>query len=219
MKCGICWKRAVGSNVGFTRKVFCSCILIIAVIQLHGQDPCKLKKDQDSIRVYTCHTDTSKFKSIIAEFTINSTLDQLSRVILDVEGYTKWQYNTVEAKVIKNTSENEKIYHTVIEAPWPVTDRDMVVNIKVNRIHDREMTITTESKTGIIPVSDGFVRVLSSRGAWMVKQINKNRLLVKYTMQIDPGGSVPVWLANWVCAQAPYQSFKNLKRILRNKII
>jgi len=173
---------------------------------LHAQQDCKLKKNQDSIKVYTCHTDTSRFKSIVAEFTLHATLDQLEQLMLDVPGYTRWQYNTIDAKPIKIISESEQIYRTVIEAPWPVTDRDMVVNIKVkyNQLN-RGMMITTESKAGVLPPADGFVRIPSSRGTWVVQQKNKDHLQVRYTMQIDPGGEVPAWLVNWVCAQAPYQ--------------
>jgi hypothetical protein len=219
MKCGICSRKTGASNSETLRKVFWSFILVCITIYAHGQNSCKLKKDQDSIKVYTCHTDSSKFKSIIAEFTINTTFEELTKIVLDVPGYTNWQYNTVGAQVIKTISESEKIYRTAIEAPWPVTNRDMVVVIKIHRDqYDHEMTIATESKTGVVPVMEGFIRVPSSRGFWMVKQISKNRLQVKYTMQIDPGGSVPVWLVNWVCAQAPYQSFKNLKRILEKKL-
>lgn len=200
------------------KKIPCFIIAVIAAFScLYAQQDCKLKKDQDGIKVYTCHTDTSRFKSIVAEFDLHTTQDQLAQFILDVAGYTRWQYNTIEAKSIKIISGSEQIYRTVVEAPWPVADRDMVVNIKVR--HDqsnRGMMITTESQAGILPPVNGFVRVPSSRGVWTVRQKNKNQLHIKYTMQIDPGGAVPVWLVNWVCAQAPYQSFKNLKKILES---
>lgn len=201
------------------RKIYCSFILAFASLTcLYAQTDCKLKKDQDSIKVYTCHTDTTRFKSIVAEFTINTTQEELTKVVMDIPGYTQWQFNTVEAKVLKKISKSEQIYRTVIEAPWPVTDRDMVVRIKT-KFDDNShgIVITTESETGILPEKEGYVRVPSSRGTWVVTQKNKNKLQIKFTIQIDPGGSVPVWLVNWVCAQAPYQSFKNLKTILEKK--
>lgn len=199
------------------RKIYCSFILAFTSLTCpYAQTDCKLKKDQDSIKVYTCHTDTSRFKSIVAEFTINTTLEELTRVVMDIAGYARWQFNTVEAKVIKKISKSEQLYRTVIEAPWPVTDRDMVVRIQT-KYENSNLVITTESETGILPRNKAFVRVPTSRGKWIVTMKSKNRLQVKFTMQIDPGGSVPAWLVNWVCAQAPYQSFKNLKTILEKK--
>jgi hypothetical protein len=191
---------------------------IISFVCLHAQPGCKLKKDQDGIKVYTCHTDTSRFKSIVAEFTLRTTLDQLSQFIFDAPNYTRWQFNTIKAETIKKISSSEQIYHTVIEAPWPVTDRDMVVRMKIqHNQNDDEMVITTESETGILSKNESSVRVPSSRGKWIVKEKNKNRLQINYTMQIDPGGAVPAWLVNWVCAQAPYESFRNLKAILEKE--
>lgn len=199
-------------------KIHCSVIFLFAFLNGPAQNDCKLKKDQDSIKVYTCHTDTSRFKSIIAEFTLRATLDQLARFVLEIPHYTSWQFNTIESKTIRKISASEQIYHTVIEAPWPVTNRDMVVHIKIKHDQDsHSMIITTESEAGIFREVDGYVRVPSSRGKWVVTQKNKNQLQINYTMQIDPGGSVPVWLVNWVCAQAPYQSFKNLKTILEKR--
>ena len=191
---------------------------ILTGITSHAQKDCKLQKDLDSIKVYTCHTDTSRFKSIVAEFTLRTTIEQLTQLILNVPNLTKWQYNTIEAQTIKEISSSEQIYYTVIEAPWPVTDRDMVVRIKTK--HDRNnrsLIITTESEAEALPKKVGYVRVPSSHAKWIVTQKNKNQLQIKYTMQIDPGGSVPAWLVNWVCAEAPYRSFKNLKAILEMK--
>lgn len=177
---------------------------------VHAQKDCQLKIDRDSIRVFTCHTDSSRFKSIIAEFTLHTSLAKLEESVLDIPGYTFWQYNTVEAKVIKKISDTDQIYRTVVEAPWPVTDRDMVVHILSNR-DAKSLSITTTSEAGVMPEQKGLVRVPSSRALWTVTQSKENNLTVRYVMQIDPGGAVPAWLANWVCAHAPYLSFKKLK--------
>jgi hypothetical protein len=183
-----------------------------------AQSNCSLKKDRDGIKVYTCHTDTSRFKSIVAEFTINSSFKELVDRMMDVAGYTKWQFNTVEAKILGRVSPSEQIYRTIVEAPWPVVDRDMVVRMTVHVDENKnEASIDAESVKGIFPLTNNYVRVPSSRAHWVVKQGKEKNLEVSYTMQIDPGGSVPAWLANWVCAQAPYESFKNLKAILEKK--
>lgn len=137
--------------------------------------------------------------------------------MMNVSEYTKWQYNTIESNVIKRISPSEQIYRNVVEAPWPVVDRDMVVRMRTHVDENKnEASIDAESVKGILPSVDNFVRVPSSRAHWAIKQVNQN-LEVRYTMQIDPGGSVPAWLANWVCAQAPYESFRNLKAILEKK--
>ncbi len=202
---------------GFTRCFFIIILTFCKIVGIAAQDKCKLRKDEDGIKVYTCHVDSSKFKSILTEFDISCSQDVLISKVLDVPGYTRWQFNTVQAKVIKTISEKEKIYRTVIEAPWPVTDRDMVVHLRISK-SEVETVITTDSETGIIEEQPDLVRVPFSHAQWIVTSKNKDQLHVKYTMLIDPGGSVPVWLVNWTCAHAPLQSFQNLKKMVGQKI-
>jgi len=193
------------------RSNFALIILMLLFRNAVGQTECKLRKDQDSIKVFTCNTDTSKFKSIKAEFFVNTTLNKLELFLLDFPNYTTWQYNTVESRVIKKISDTEYIYYAKIEAPWPVMDRDMVVRFKIER-NKNHLIVSANSESRILPENKAYVRVPTSRSQWMVTEEQKNRLSVKYAIQIDPGGSVPAWLINWVSANAPYQSFKNLKK-------
>lgn len=212
MQAASCQLRAT-SLISSTIALFC-CLVFK---QGNAQDNCKLRKDEDGIKVFTCHVDTSKFKSIISEFDIMCSSEDLIRAVVDISGYTKWQFNTREAKVISRISETEKIYRTVIAAPWPVTDRDMVVHLRISK-NENEISITTDSESGIVEVQPDLVRVPFSHAQWIVTTKNKSQLHVKYKMLIDPGGSVPAWLVNWTCANAPLQSFQNLKAMMEKHI-
>ncbi len=141
-------------------------------------------------------------------------MEELKNAVADVPNYTKWQFNTLEGKVLKTLSLQEKIYRTEIEAPWPVTDRDMVVHMRIVQ-KNSELIITTDSESGILPDNPVFVRVPFSHAQWTVVASGKGQLHVKYEMLIDPGGSVPAWLVNWTCANAPLQSFQKLKMLLK----
>jgi hypothetical protein len=194
-------------------------IIHISFLSLHStyaQPNCKLRKDEEGIKVYTCHVDTSRFKSIKAEFDITCSIEDLINSVTDVPGYTRWQFNTMQGKIVKSLSSHEKIYHTVIEAPWPVTDRDMVVHLRIVQ-SEKELVITTDSESNILPAYPSFVRVPFSHAQWTVISQTPNQLHVKYEMLIDPGGAVPAWLVNWTCANAPLQSFQKLKLLLEKK--
>lgn len=178
---------------------------------IQAQTNCKLRKAENGIKVYTCDTDTSKFKSIKVECELKCSLDKLETCLLDFENYTQWQFNTVESKTVKKISDSEFIYYTRIEAPWPVNDRDMVVRFRSKRLVD-QLTISANSERGIIEEKDGLVRVPASWSQWVAKEKSKGVVEIRYSIQIDPGGNVPAWLVNWVCANAPLQSFQALKK-------
>jgi hypothetical protein len=181
-----------------------------------AQSDCKLRKNEDGIKVYTCNTDTSNFKSIKVECTLNSSLDKLEFLLLDSDNYTLWQYNTTESKVLKKISDSEFVYYSRIEAPWPVSDRDMVVRIRSMRTSN-ELKVSAISEQGTLSEKKDLIRVPASNSQWIVREKDINRLEVNYSIQIDPGGNIPVWLINWVCANAPLQSFQALKKLIEEK--
>lgn len=177
-----------------------------------GQHDCVLQKDADSIKVYTCASEQMKFKTIKATFEVNATLSRMAAFVMDIENYVHWQYNTIKAQTIKKTSVKELIYYTEIAAPWPVSNRDMVTYFSITQdTLTKLVTIDTHSFPGLMPVKEGLVRVPMSHGVWKIAWLTPSRVSVEYVIQIDPGGSVPAWMINMVAAQAPYDSFRNLR--------
>jgi hypothetical protein len=168
--------------------------------------------------VYTCASGHLKFKSIKASFTVNARLSQLVAFILDVNSYCDWQYHTIRARLLKKINEQELMYYTEIAAPWPVSNRDMVVDLKLSQdAKTKVLTIVMVSVPEGAPEKDQLVRVPMSIAKWTVVPLSPSRLKVEYFIEIDPGGSVPAWMVNMVSAQAPYDSFKTLKYKIRGK--
>ena len=202
----------------FIMKHIIAALLLTAISfsNLLAQKNCTLRKDKDGIKVYTCNTDTSKFKSIRAEFTLNASLVELEKFIRNVDNYTTWQYNTVEVKTVKKTNDNDFIYYSKIDVPWPATDRDLVVHFEMISKGEKHFFNST-IVSGLVPEKENTVRIKVSQGQWVITEKNKNQLDIKYSLQVDPAGAVPIWLVNMVCANAPYQSFKKLKEELEKK--
>jgi len=196
-------------------------LLFLVFATGYCQNKWVLRKDEDSIQVYTSHTENSKFKSIKAVFTVHATLCQLAYMVLDVGNYNRWQYNTVKPSLIKKISDHEIIYYSEVLAPWPVSDRDMVVHL--NMVQDPEtktLTIETYSIPNMVSEMKNIVRVPMSKAKWTVVPVGRARLQVEYSIQIDPGGSVPAWMVNMVCAEAPHESFMKLReKIPHNKTV
>jgi len=181
-----------------------------------AQQGCSLRKDQDSVKVYACEIDDLKFKSIKATFSVNATLSTLTAFVLDIDRYPEWQYNTTRPRVLRRITEKRLIYYTVVEAPWPISDRDMVVDLSASQDpQTKTVTIVTNGVPDYIPQEGGFVRVPMSTATWTIKSVSPTKLDVEYTIRIDPGGSVPAWMVNMVCAEAPYVSFRNLREKIR----
>jgi START domain len=179
-----------------------------------AQEDCNLRRDEDGIKVYTCHQDTARFKSVRAEiFLENTSLEAIKAIILDVENYVNWQHNLLEAQVLEKVSDSEEILHTVVDVPWPVSNRELITRLKVLEADTAKLKIKGESISYDYPAQRGLVRVPFSQTIWDIEVINGTDLMVHYFLMVDPGGSVPAWLVNLTIAQRPYDSFKNLRRL------
>ncbi len=175
-----------------------------------AQPECDLKRNADGIKVFTCKTENEKFKSLRAEFVLeNTTLKELKDFLWDVTQYETWQYNMLEAEKVSSSGADEMVYRSVVDAPWPVQNRELVVKIKV--INDITVTrIVVHSIPYDKPPPDDVIRVPLFDASWKIIH-EGNTLKVTYSLRIDPGGSVPAWLANIALAEGPYISFKKLK--------
>jgi len=184
-----------------------------------SQDNCKLKKDDDGIKIYTCEESDSKFKSLRVETSLQGvTLAELKSFLLKASNYTTWQYNMIEAKELKSINDHEIIVRSVVHAPWPVTNREMITNVNVAVEQSaNELTMVIKSIPYEYPLEKGLVRVPFSEATWKVKEEGGDQLAVRYFLRIDPGGSIPSWLVNMAMAEGPYSTFKSLKKQLSTK--
>jgi hypothetical protein len=190
-------------------------LLFASLASYSQENDCALKKNSDGILVYTCKSDNERFKSLKAEFTIrNTTVGELVAFMRNVTNYPSWQYNMVKAEILKHESEDVLITRSEIDAPWPVENRELIVQYAlVQNPQQDQLHVTTKTVPYHYPENPDLVRVPFSHAEWFVHEVNHS-LNVTYIMRIDPGGSVPAWLVNIAMAEGPYQSFVNLKKQL-----
>jgi len=183
-----------------------------------SQNKWKLSKDKDGIKVYQAENPKSKFKSIRVECVLPGTFDKLIAVLTDIEHLKDWVYNTKSSYVIKKISAYDLYYYTDISIPWPMSNRDVVVHLKIARDSSQNsMKILATNENRIIPEKDGKVRVVYYLTSWYVTMPTTKTVSIVYTFEADPGGSLPAWLVNSFADKGPYESFKKLSDILKKK--
>jgi hypothetical protein len=172
---------------------------------------CDLKRDDEGIKVYTCKTGNEKLKSLRAEFDIkNTTFGELKVFLWNVNNYVSWQYNTLESEqTSENAQEDEMVFHSIIHAPWPLQNRELLARTKVVN-EGKADYFFMRSIPYDVPKKEGLTRVALFDASWTVVSEGTN-LKVVYSLRIDPGGAVPPWLVNLAMAEGPYLSFKKLK--------
>jgi hypothetical protein len=188
--------------------------LAILLIRFSGtaQNDWVLKKDKDSIEVYNRGNEQSKFNELKVEVTLKATLSDLASLILDIDDYKSWSFNTKSAHVVKRVSPSELYYYSEINSPWPADDRDLSLHLLIRQDPlSKIMTIKIRSVPDLVPVKPNTIRVPMSSETWTVTRLDRTRIHVDYQLKLDPGGSVPAWLINTFSVKGPYETFKNLR--------
>jgi len=187
------------------------CILI--ALQVKGQEAWSLKKNEYGIKVYTRKLEQFRFVELKVECELEGSLSQLVAVLLDVKNHYRWVYKTIQSSLIKAADTSDVFFYNEIESPWPLSNRDIVVHMKVRQDNNSKvMTAEGRNVDGLLPVNNKMVRVKYSRVLWTVIPLNNKRCKIDYRIQIDPGGSVPAWLVNMGISKGPFESFLKLKQ-------
>src|ERR1700744_762036 len=187
-------------------------LLVFKITTCFAQTDWQLKKDKDGIKVYMSTVPDSKFKAIKVECELNASASQLVMVLLDVRNCAEWVDHTKSCTLIKQVSPTELYYYSEVNIPWPAQNRDFVAHLTVHQNADNKViTIDGPAVPGFVSPKDGTVRIQSSKGLWIITPLDKKRVNVVYTLQVDPGGNIPAWLVNMLAAEGPMKSFEGLK--------
>jgi len=196
-----------------TRAFFFVLIFISQVA--YSQSGWVLKKEKNGIFIYGLKKDTSDFNSIKVETELKGKAEDLLSIILDVENHNKWAYGTKSATVLKRISEKEIIFYKELKSPALVSDRDIVVQLKVLSIPAvNSIKIESIALPDFIPAKKNLVRVPKSNETWIIKQSEAQKIKVSYYLQIDPGGTLPPLLVNLFIDKGPYETFEKLRELL-----
>ena len=198
--------------VRITSLVLCSGF----VSTVAGQYDWKLSKEKDGIRVYQSELRHSSYKGIKVECTLEGNYDKLMAVLNNVSGQKDWVYHNQTAYILKQVNPYEFYYYTEASLPWPMSNRDAVVHLKMDKDSlNRFLKITSVSVPDYISEKSGKVRVTKSTVSWNVTMPTTKTISIIYIFEAEPGGSLPAWIANMFVDKGPYESFKKLGEILK----
>jgi len=182
--------------------------------RVRSQENWELKREKDSIFIYTRSGQDSKFNELRAEFDLRGNLLQLRSILEDVQRYPDWVYSTKTSSLVeRKNGDDDFIYYAEIAAPWPVSNRDYYSETKIH-LNPKSgiMQIESHNLTNSFPTKHHVVRIPLLQANWTIRELAGGMMHVEYVLHWDPGGNLPAWLANMFSYNGPYQSFSELKR-------
>jgi len=189
-------------------------VLLFALSAARAQDNWELRRNENGITIYSRHQKNLVELHLLTEF--NGPADKLIAQLQDIPNYVNWVYGNKRSGIIKKMNENDIIYFTEAHLPWPIADRDLVIELSVTpATATTPLTVIAKSVDAILPPKPHFIRVPYSVATWHITPEANNKIKIDYTFSLDPGGSIPTWLANLTIATGPYKSFMKLGDMLK----
>lgn len=200
---------------GYLILAISSFVFPLKAARAQAQEGWRLAKDKDQIQVYTRNIPGSRSSELRVDCIMPGTQTQLVALLSDIANYKNVIYKTKSARLIKRVSETELLYHVVTAVPWPVSDRDM--GVQLTFAHDPVSKMLEVKGVGVpnlVAAQPNTVRIADWLALWHVRPIAKQRMQVIYTCRLDPGGDIPAWLDNVAAASSAYQSFVLIRNSL-----
>lgn len=178
-----------------------------------GQSTWELQREESGIKVWTKDYPQSDFKTFRAEATIAATLQNVVAVFLDIENMGAWYDRVERVHLVEKISSMEGIYKIDFELPWPVADR--ISAVRATLYHDvakNTVTVHTEYEPDVITDSNVLL-VTHMHSDWVLTPVDGG-VHIYHEGFMDPGGSLPTWIANSGVKDGPIKTLKALKEIL-----
>jgi len=189
-------------------------LLCIGFSPVIAQGKWDLKKNENGIQVFTRKAAKGNIKELRVVCELDATKAQLINTLENIADYNSWVYSNKKSTILKMITPQNIIYYTQSHLPWPIKDRDLVVELTISPTPD-VLNVQAKSLPDYLPKENNYIRVPYSLAQWKVTQAADNKLKVDYTFSIDPGGSIPSWIVNATLTIGPYNSFVKLRDILK----
>jgi len=196
--------------------IFLVLLLLCAGLTVQAQSDWKFVTEKEGIRVYSKSVPGSKIKALKVECVLYATASALVTLLLDVPAAVDWVSHTKSCTLLRQVSPAELYYYSEVSLPWPLENRDFVAHVKVSQDKiSKEVSVNAPAIPGWVGNKKGIVRVNHSLGLWTIMPLDKSRVKVSYSLQVDPGGIIPAWAVNALSSQGPIDSFIKMKQKLQ----
>lgn len=198
------------------KRIYLPAVLLLISSLAAAQYNWKLEKSKEGINVYTSEQKNSSFKAIKVEATLTGTYAKLIGILTNVAGFHNWIYNNKQSKLLKKHSQHDFVYYSETSMPFPVANRDVIIRMQIKTDSlPKFMTVAGSNQDDYIPELPGLERIPYYRASWKITQATPNSLHIIYFLEVDPGGSLPAWLANSFADKGPFNTFSKLAEQLK----
>ena len=171
---------------------------------------------KDGVMVYNRPVEGSDLREIKAVGLIMHPIDRVWEVIAEMENYVEFMPYMDRLDILERGESHVVAYHQ-LDAPL-VDPRDYTLKVwwKVDKEKGVYKRYWKVAKGKGPKVNPKFVRVTLADGSWTLQAKGPNKVRATYHLHTDPGGDIPMWLANKANSVSIPDIFKAVRKRSKN---
>ncbi len=171
----------------------------------------QLLKDTGSLRVERRPYRGSRLDELRGVTVVKATLNAVMALLRDASFNQHWVYRSGGATILEEEGYARVYVYGIVDTPLPMRDRDTVVRFDYAQDPESKVIqINISNFPAFIPDKDGYVRVPDFGGFWKLEPRDGGRVEVTYQVRGNPGGWVPLWLANYAAEVSVTRTLENM---------
>ena len=193
--------------------IFLLCAVALgAIAQAKPAENTKLSIDKNNIKVWTYQNQQNPVFLYKAETTYHAPIENAVSLILDIEQAVQWVPYMGSIKVLsRDDKKGDFTLYMVLDFPFPLKDRDLIVQGKMIKQPNGQITIKNKAIQSTYPLNPDYVRLTDYQGDWTFQKLANNQVKVSTYGYANPEGSIPLTFVNMFVQQQPYQMLQKMK--------
>jgi hypothetical protein len=194
----------------FTTRSICSLFILFFPFFSYSNE-WALVKENENIQIYA-REQTSGLFEVKASTQVNTKPIAFINLLMDTTAGPEWIDNAVSVEVLASPNANTMIVQTLLNAPWPLKNRDMITQSET--LYDQEsgeVSLIITDKGDYAPETNNRKRMKNVMGRWVLKPIGSNTLIT-YQGSGKAGGVIPTWLSNRILVNSTFKSFEKMRK-------
>lgn len=210
-----CFKPFIlGLTILFAPFITSSLLAAEAASKKTEDTPWTLWKEADKLSLSFRPYKKTGLIEIKAQARLPSSLSGFLLFLQDYPLIPNWLDNAKEAYLIEQVSDTENLFVTRFKRIWPVSEREMVIRSRYWQNPDLSVELAVQDASHEVDNPLNVIRIKLIKAHWLLSPISSKEIQIQHTIIADPGGSVPLWLANKVSLRSMWNTLNAMDKQL-----
>jgi hypothetical protein len=191
-------------------------ILLTLIIPGMAAEEWNLEFIKEGISVYTREIPGAPLKAFKAEGDIKAPMEAVNNILSDNPNHVNWMPDCIVSMDLPSDSKEYLLSYSETKAPV-VSNRDVIVETKTIKEKNKiTQDFRAVDRPDLVQEKKGKVRMKEMSGRWEFTPTAEGTHVV-FEVKANPGGSIPLWLANMVATDIPYRTLIGLRKMAEGK--